>query len=341
MKLTILDLARKAGVSVATISRAANPKTRHLVAPETLRTVDALIQKYRYTASQAAKHLRKAAYETIGVLFPHHEGILNSEYYSNILSGVADALLDSEYKFKMILLKPQQAPWDAYDFKNGEGVDGLIVTYWRSFFKDPSVFKKLDIPCVVINNCERGIRARFVAGDHYLGGQVAARYLCMNGHRRFAVVKGAYESPDIKERLRGFLSELDEAKIRKGDVCVIEADYQEAAGYAVAEKILEIKSAVTAVFCMADTQAFGLIQRFRELNVACPKRISVVGYDNDRRGEHGEPPLTSVHVPVYDLAREAARDLILHLRGEMKPAEFFRPRIIPVQLVERLSVEKA
>jgi len=338
MKLTVIDLAKKAGVSIATISRALNPETRHKVAPETLRIIEKLAAKHNYTPNKAAKHLRKSAYKTIGVLFPHHQGMLTSEYYMQILSGAADAVLNSDYQLKMILLKPEQAPWDHYDFKNGEGVDGLIVTYWRSFFKRAEVFKKIGVPCVVINNCESNIRARFFAGDHYQGSRLAAQHLIENGHKNIAILKGKYESPDICERLQGFQDEVKKSLKTTHNTKVIESSgYAEEDAYAVADQILDAKPPFTAAFCVNDTLALGILKRMEEKGLSCPENLSIVGYDNDRGTTHSHPPLSTINVPVYELSKLATQDLIYFLKNPTQKS-FLQTRRLPAQLIQRSSV---
>ena len=206
--MTIQELAKKAKVSVATVSRALNPETRSKVAAETLQGIEDLARKQNYTPNLAAKHLRQTSYRTLGILFPHHEGILGSDYYSQILSGVADHLLSSDYSLKMILLKPDPSKWDHYNFKDGEAVDGLILTYWRTFFSDASVLAKLNLPCVIVSNVEKNVKAHFVGGDHFQGGRLAAEYLYFHGHRKIAVFTGSHGAPDTEQRLKGFLSFL-------------------------------------------------------------------------------------------------------------------------------------
>ena len=338
-KSTIYEIAEKAGVSIATISRAVNPETQHKVAPETLRKINTLVQKCCYTPNLAARHLSKTAYKTIGVLFPHHTGILVSDYYSQILSGVADHLLTSDYRMKMILLKPEKPKWDRYDFKNGEGVDGLILTYWRTFFSDRSVFERLRIPCVVINNVEEDIRARFAAGDHFQGGWMAAEYLYSHGHRNIAVLSGVYGARDAKVRLNGFRSYLKTKGVSLDSNSIFDVNFEEEKAYEFSKKLLLTRSNLTAIFCMNDPQAFGVLKRLREMGIPCPGRISVMGYDDDHRSEHTEPPLTTIRVPVYQLAKQAAQDLIQYLQDK-NSINFFKPCLLPVTLVERESVRK-
>ena len=103
-------MAKKAGVSVATISRAMNEETRKKVSQETLIKIDRLVERCKYTPSLAAKNLRKTSTKTIGVVFPYVNNIFYSSYYTNILSGVANYLIGTEYQFKLILLKVTDAP---------------------------------------------------------------------------------------------------------------------------------------------------------------------------------------------------------------------------------------
>lgn len=339
-KVTVQELAKKADVSVATISRALNPETRSKVAADTLRRVDGLIQKCNYTPHLAAKNLRRSCYQTIGVLFPHHEGILLSEYYSQILSGVADHLLNSNYYLKMVLLKPEKPKWDHYDFQAGEGVDGLIVTYWRTFFSNAAVLEKLNIPCVIINNVEKNVKAHFIAGDHFKGGQLAAQYLYFHGHRKIAILTGSHGAPDAKRRLEGFRSFLAQKGIRSGTNSIYDVNFEEQKAYQLTETLIAKRPDITAIFCMNDTLAFGVLKKLEELGIQCPEKISVMGYDNDRRAETSHPPLTTIQAPVYEAAKTAADHLIQYLKDKDPKKFFYHSDLLPVRLVERRSVKK-
>lgn len=338
-RLTIQHLAKQAKVSVATISRSLNTETRSKVAPETLRLVDNLIKKSNYTPNITAKRLRQSSYKTIGLLFPHHAGIFRSEYYSEILSGVSDYLLESEYSLKMILLKPEQYKWDTYDFKSGEGVDGLIMTYWRTFFSSESAVNNFSFPCVIVNNVEKGIKSHFVAGDHFQGGEMAAQYLYKNGHRKIAVFTGSKGAPDVQRRLEGFRSFLKKKNVSLEKDALWDTEFKEEKAYQMAGELLSRRPGTTALFCMNDTLAIGALKKLRELGVNCPGEISVMGYDNDRRSEYTQPPLTTIRVPVYEAAKKAAQQLITYLKNKDKSA-FFNTELLPVSLVERRSVAR-
>jgi len=337
-KITIYEIAKKASMSVATISRALNPETRDKVAAETRLGIDKLVQRYGYTPNMAARHLRKTSYQTIGILFPHHEGIFLSEYYSQILSGVADQLLGSDYYLKMVLLKPKKPKWDAYDFKAGEGVDGLIVTYWRTFFSNASVLENLNVPCTIISNFEKDVKAHFVSGDHFQGGQIAAEHLYSHGHKKIAVLTGAGGAADAQQRLDGFRSFLAQKNIRLGPNSIFDVQFKEEEAYKFTETLLNKRPDITAIFCMNDTLALGVLKKLKELGIDCPKKISVIGYDNDRRSEHASPSLTTIQVPVYEAAKKATEHLIQYLSDKDAKRFFYTHEMLPASLVERKSV---
>lgn len=338
--MNIKDMAAKAGVSVATISRAINPETRNKVALKTLQAVDRLIIKYKYTPHLAARNLNKTVTKTIGVIFPYFPGIFYHPYYVNVLAGISDYLLNTEYQFKILLLKKEHETWDHYDFKKGEHVDGLIVTHWTKFFSSSRVLEKMTIPCVVVNDFVPGMKIFFVCGDQASGGKKVAEYLYGLGHRCFAVVCGSRSSTDSDLRFKGFSSFLKSKGIALNQAWVIHADYREDLAYEKVGDILKDKKKPTAIFCLSDQMAFGVLRKLKDLHIPCPQKISVVGFDNDPRAGLCEPPLASVEVPLYDLAAEGTRRIIAHLKSSIRVRALTGKVLFPVELIRRDSVQK-
>lgn len=335
MKFTIKEMAKKAGVSVATISRALNAETRSKVASETLEKVDALIQKHGYTPNLAAKSLRQSTTRTVGIILPYLKGIFYRSYYEHILSGIADALFHTDYQFKLLLLREEKTAWDQYDFQAGERVDGLIITHWAKFFSHKKFLEKINIPCVVINDYDRNVKAQFVSGDHFSGGQKAAEYLYNRGHRRLGVLTGTDWSRDSQARFEGFKSFLEQRGVSLNPQEIIAADYSEDIAFERVGGLL--KNNLTAIFCCNDQMAWGLLKRLKKEGLSCPEDISIVGYDNDWRTALCDPPLTTIDVPLYELAKSAAKLLVDRLQSQEEkfPAKI---NFLPVELIERKSV---
>ena len=335
---TIAHIAKQAGVSTATVSRALTAKTRSQVAPRTLARIERLAQRCHYTPNAAAATLRRASSQAIGVVLPHHRRVFLEDYYANILAGVSDSLLDSAYHLTTVMLKCETPLWDTYRFRSGKGVDGLIVTHWRAFFSGPSVFRTLDVPCVVISDPEPDLHAHCVSGDHLLGGRLAAEHLYAHGHRTIAVLTGPANSVDSRLRVQGFAAFLRGAGVRLDRRLIRCGEFQEEAAYQVTGPLLKSRRGITAIFCCNDAMAFGVMGRLRELGIPCPERISVMGYDDDQRAASVSPPLTTVRVPIYELAQEAARRLLQHLQDRQAEAFLSRATLLPVAVVARQSV---
>ena len=339
-RVTIRDLSRTAGLSKATVSRALNPHTRHRVAERTRRRVDALAQQLGYTVNVAARHLASASCRTIGVVCSHAQGLFASPYHVQILSGVSDALVDTPYLFKLILLRCGSPRWDRYDFRAGEAVDGLIVTHWRSFFSSPKVLGRLGVPCVVVSDPEPGLQAYCVSGDHLLGGELAARHLYAKGHRRIAVLTGPADSYDSRLRVHGFRRFL-----RRQDAGVhvmpLSGEFQREQARMVAMNFLRKRpDAVTAAFCCNDAMALGVLDALRQLGLSCPRDVSIVGYDDDPAAATSQPSLTTIRVPLYEVARDGTERLVRYL-DQRQPKDFAGGQtLLPVMLLERSSVRQ-
>lgn len=340
-KVNITQLAQKAGISISTISRAINPETRGKVAAKTLKRIDSLLEQYSFTPNLAAQSLRKTSTKTIGLVFPYLPGIFYSPYYQHILAGVTDYLKATDYQFKMLLLSENKQKWDHYDFKTGERVDGLIFVHWFKYFSDLSMIENLGIPSTVINDLEDNPHLRFVGVDHRIGGQIAANCLYSAGHRKIAVLAGPQWSKDSEQRIAGFAGFLKKVDVELNQDLIVEADFLETRAYEQMDNLLKRGSQITAIFCCNDQMAYGAIRRLKELGKSCPEDISIIGYDDDPWSATFSPPLTTIHVPVYDLAKRAIQGLIYDLGEDLAQGVPSKPPVLlPVRLIERQSVKK-
>ncbi len=334
-KPTIYDLAKKAGVSIATISRATNPRLRGKLAPATLSRIDRLIERQGYSPSLAASRLAGKSFRTIGFLLPHLQGIFQNDYYNNIQAGISDRVLQSDHQFKLVLLRPSQRKfWDRYDFKAAEDIDALLITHWPNFFSNKKVLERLGLPCVVVNDPEEQVNAAFVTGDSAAGGRRVAEYLLSKGHRSFLLMEGPSWSTDSRARLQGFQAAcLAHKSIRiqrlRGDFLGEKAEH-------LMEAFLLSKKTCDAVFCFNDHMALGVLRAMKRLGVRCPKDIAVAGYDDDRVAGTSEVPLTTVRVPVYQMVKDATSRLIRCLDGDRKALDE-KIAFYPVDLIKRES----
>jgi DNA-binding LacI/PurR family transcriptional regulator len=375
--MNIYEIAKKADVSIATVSRAVNTAQRHKVAKDTLKRIDLLIQEVGYTPNLAAKNLGCSQFKTIGLVLPHFSGIFYTDYYVHTLAGLAEGLLDSDYRFKLIMLKSDQIQWDShnkvsipksksydwdkYQFKAGEGVDGLIINQWPLFFSSVSAIEQLGIPCWGIGDPVPSAQVHFSSGDNVKGGWLAAEFFYKKGHRRFAVVTGPSWSIDSHLRVKGFRDFFKSIKAKVSIACV-DGHFHEENSALVTERLLKKDNKITAFFCCTDTMAFGVVGKLKELGIDCPRDISVMGYDDDTRSQFLNlsigpapvalfptvkdavrsqflaPGLTTIRVPVFDMVKDAAKRLVERLeKPNQQPS--YGQTLFPVSLVERSSVK--
>ena len=336
MKIGIKEIAEKAGVSMSTVSRAVNPATRDKVATSTLKKIEELVVEHGYMPNEAARSLRKTKTKTIGILFPAFKGLFHNSIFTDVLAGVSDYVIDTDYKFKAILLKESKLDWAHCDFKFGERVDGLIVTQWSYLFSG-ELNIEMNLPAVFINDYQPNINAYFVCSDGFIGGYKVGEYLYSLGHREFGVVTGADWSSDTVVRLDGFKSFLENKKMKLSPESIVDGNYHEEKAYAVVDELLDKNPALTAIFCCNDEMAFGVIRRLKELGKSCPQDISVVGYDNLVRSLLFDPPLTTVGDPIYAMAAHGAKVLIEYLEKGDSREPFVDKKFFCGELIERKS----
>ncbi|MCR4336395.1 MAG: substrate-binding domain-containing protein [Candidatus Omnitrophica bacterium] len=274
----------------------------------------------------------------VGLILPHIAEVFSSAYYSRILAGVSEGLLNSACDLRVLLLKPNRS-WDQYDFKSKEKIHGLILTQWSNYFNEEAFVQKIDLPCVVINDFDRRVVAPFVYADQVGGGRKAAEYFYHRGHRRVAAVAGPAWSQDSHQRMKGFLEFFQENGVIISTDNIVAGDYHEEMAYEIVSALFQKNIKPTALFCCNDLMAYGVIRRLKDLGIRCPDDVSVVGFDDHPLAITHHPPLTTIRVPMAELAREAATLLLDYF----KRSDFVQPLageiVKPVELVERGSVK--
>jgi LacI family transcriptional regulator len=184
------------------------------------------------------------------------------------------------------------------------------------------------------------VAAHFFSADQEQGGQLAAEHLILSGHRRFAVVAGGAFSVDSQLRLKGFCNRLAQEGVRMPQSNILCGEFQEDPTHDVFKSFLKKKPDVTAVFCLNDTMAYGAIRAMKEMGLKCPGDISVMGFDDDSRAASFDPPLSTVRVPLYAVAREAAGTLVALLSKDVLGKIKNQQKLFPVEVIARGSVKK-
>jgi LacI family repressor for deo operon, udp, cdd, tsx, nupC, and nupG len=308
---TIQDVARRAEVSAATVSRVLTAPERVLEA--TRERVLLAIKETGYTINQAARSLRLKAARTILMAAPN----IGNPYYSTILDAVIVEAVERGYGV-LVTSKLGTDPnrW-LRDYLLSTRADGLLL-FDGSL--DTNMLHGIGgsgvgMPLVAAYDELPDAKVNSVITDNRLAAKRAVRHLVEAGHRKIGHVSIPSRNQTPHERLLGFREAMAEAGLEVRPEWVAMGDYTMPGGQAAAEAFLASGSLPTAVFCATDEMAIGFIHRIRQAGVECPRDISVIGFDDIAVAQFVDPPLTTMRQPREKIGRMATRTLIDIIEG--------------------------
>ncbi|MEO6276510.1 LacI family DNA-binding transcriptional regulator [Roseateles sp.] len=323
---TIKDVARAAGVSVATVSRALNGAEN--VLPDTRQRIVDVARELRYSPSGAARSLITRRTDTIGALLPD----LHGEFFSELIRGIDQA---ARARGLHLLLSSSHDDADeaaaALRAMNGR-VDGLIVMSPHADDDFLSQNLPLSLPAVLLNSGVRAPTQRVFAVDNFGGAREMTEHLVKSGRRRIAFLGGPAANFEARERERGYRAGLPEG-VRPW---VLEGDFFEAGGQRAGAFLLGLHASARpdAVFAANDIMAIGLLGALQAGGVRIPEDIALAGFDDIPVARYVSPALTTMHVPIAALGSQALDALADALE---KDSTDVSTTVMPVQLVVRRS----
>jgi LacI family transcriptional regulator len=303
---SIKEVALKAGVSIATVSRVLNDKGP--VAVETRSRILAAIEQLRYVPHGAARSLITNQTDTIGVLLPD----LYGEFFSEVIRGIDLAARRSGFHVLISGFHSDRAEIEAVLRALRGRVDGLIVL--SPDVDAQSLRRNLPetLPVVLLNTPIEGDGADFDAInlDNHGGAFAMVRHLAGLGHRRIAFLRGPEENADARERLRGYRDALLSLEIEGEEALELGGDFSEESGYRAGRRLLALEPRPAAVFAANDSMAIGCLFALREAGAQVPGDIALAGFDDIPIARYITPSLSSVHVPIAELGTRAMERLL-------------------------------
>ena len=306
---TIKDVAKLAGVGVGTASRAISGKGA--ISEQTLARVQAAVQQLHFRPSSAARALSLRESGMVGVFVPVFEG----SFYSPILDRIDAQLRDADRHMMAASGyghgSEDERARNSLDFLFQRECDGVLALSSHVSDKQFLALYKQHPRLVVLNRSVAGMKANCFSADHYLAGQLAARALLSKGHRSIATIQGTHHGPDIALRMAGFQAELAAHGLQVRAEHQVDGLFTFDSGYVAASALLlRPRGEFTAVFCANDLMAMAAIRRFAEAGLRVPQDLSVMGYDDADIAAYTTPALSTVHVPIRDVASNACRYLL-------------------------------
>ncbi len=310
--VSIKDVARAAGVSHSTVSRALADSP--LVAPETKRRIQRLARQMGYTPSAIARGLVTRRTATIGLVVT----TIADPFIAEVARGVEETALDSGYS--VILCDSNAEPereLACVRMLQEKRVDGIIVASSRVGNLYVPLLEELGVPIVLVNSQHDGHYVYSIRTDDLTGGRLAGEHLLSLGHRHVAYITGPSSARASVERLEGCRSALREHGLDVSDEWVVPGNGHADGGQAGVGFLLRCSPCPTAIFCYNDMTAIGALQAIKSAGQRVPDNLSIVGYDDIAFAALVDPPLTTVAQAKHTLGQRAM-DLVLNLLNEQE-----------------------
>ncbi len=321
---TIRDVAERAGVSIATVSRVLNDRAD--VSVETRERVREVARSVGYSADPAARALATQRTRLVGVVVGDNAGHrdLSLVFFGKVLAAISRRLAHAEYE-ALLQAVDGSVPhrFDAAILIGLDGDDPLVAELSRR-----------DVPLVGVDVRISGGRTAFVGSDHADGIRLALAHLYALGHRRIAHLAGAANTLAGADRIGAFRRETDRLGLALSDNYVREGDFSSASGYRETCSLLALPERPTAIVAASDLMALAALQAIRDVGLEPGTDVAIVGFDDLEAAALAHPPLTTIRQDRQELGTVAAERAIELIEDpEASPP----PTVLPVELVVRAS----
>ncbi len=339
---TIKDVAKRAGVSIATVSFVLNKRPGQSISEAVSKRVVAAAAALHYSPRASAVGLAGHRTGNVGIVFHEDPVALSNLFHSHVVEGAVKETIERDYNLLFSYVDgPYRGPQNLPRIIQQRNLDGLVLLHLVS----PKMIAELrerKIPVVAIDNEPAVKQLDTIQFDGRGGSHMAADYLFSLGHERIVYLYGALERPSIKERFHGFKDALTHHGLAfDAEKHTHQAAFSYAGGYQGGLELLKKHKRVTGICVANDEMAAGALRAAREAGRRVPQDLSVIGFDDITMSQHTSPPLTTIRVDKEGLGRRAIARLIelIETKAESKGKkvpEHLR-EVLPVELVIRES----
>lgn len=341
---TLKDIAKKCGVSTATVSYVLNNSPRPVL-PATRDRVLEAIAEMGYQPNAYARALRGVRTPVIGVVFPHRTVPLTNVYFGPALEGIVAQATERRMATMLLTGFTWEETEQGAEREFSGICDGFLLVAPRRDSRFAGDLARSGVPVVSVGTQVSEPRVSSIDADNRAGGKLATDHLLELGHRRIAIVlTGESARPSISdkfdqytwfalERQQGYRDALLAAGLEP-DPCLVATISDEPVASRAAVRQLLREEAPTAIFGCNDGAAYRIIEVCRELGIRVPEDLSVMGFDDIAYTASFDPPLTTIRQPISEIGASAVDMLCAQIEGQMPEAEH---RLMPVELIKRRS----
>jgi DNA-binding LacI/PurR family transcriptional regulator len=306
MATTIKDIAKQAGVSHTTVSRALHGSP--LISTETTQRIQTIAVEMNYHPSFAARSLKTNRTQALGVIVSH----IDDPFFSEILQGIDDVAQANGYS--LFIAASQHDPVrekSIVQTMREHRVDGVILCSPRFTLEQDHPLHASDIPIVAINNQAMDDYPYSIYHDDVDGARQVCEYLIQLGHKQIAFLGDASSGRTTQERLAGFHQTMAQAghSIQPDNVYLVTGSTADQ-GYQAVDHFLGLSRMPSAIICYNDMMAVGVLKGLNQAGFCIPEDVSVTGFDNITVSGYTSPPLTTIDQPKRFLGAEAARMML-------------------------------
>ena len=323
--VTIVTVAKAAGVSPATVSRVMNG-TRP-VSEELRRRVQAALDAHEFQPNPMARALKGLSTLTLGVVISDFA----NPFFTAVVRGVEEVAGAADHS--VILCNSDERPAKERQYLEllrAKRIEGIILSPCDR--SDVAAYRGLEsTPLVFIDREVEGVRADIVRVDNLRGARDAIRYLTGLGHERIAIIAGPQHLTTGYERLRGYYDALHDAGVSVREQDVLVGNFRQESGYDLARRMLELRPRPTALFVANNLMCLGAMVALNEAGVQVPGELSVIGFDDVDWAMLSRPPLTVVAQPAYDVGAASAELLLKRIAspdGSQRRTVLLTPELI-------------
>lgn len=321
-KISIEDVARRAKVSITTVSRVINKVPT--VSKENVARVEEAVAFFKFKPNVTAQRLARGQNTGIGFVMPGYPGIFHSFYAIELIRGVGHAC----EKLRLDLVFHIT---DGYNPLNNHNVGGVIFADIIENRKQVEEAIAQGVPCMVINNIAQDLDVNYIAVDNSKGGMIATDYLISFGHKRIATVTGNLQTQAGADRFEGYQKTLKKYNLVVNPEYVYKGDYSRRSARVAAERFFGLEEPPTAIFAASDDMALEIISVAFEKGIRIPEDISIIGFDDNPAGIYGPIGLTTVKQPLFQMAESAVKTLNDIVTG--KSSEKIQKLLVPELIV--------
>lgn len=313
------DIAKKAGVSKATVSRVIN-KTKP-VSSEVREKVEKVIDEFNYRPSSVARSLAKSETKVIGLIIPD----ISNAFYSVLVEGISHTAHSRGYNvFLCNTFRDHDLEIEFLNLLEEKEVDAIILTTFHTTKEQKEFIRKFHKPVVTVNREFLGKKLPKVPNidiDNFKAAYDAVSYLIDTGHEKIGIVRAEQQDQTCIDRLNAYKQVLIDHHMPVNEGYIVGYDFHFESGYEGMMEILENEEQPDAMFCISDELATGAIRAINDFGLRVPEDISVIGFDDIPLAKRFIPSISTVSQPIFEMGKAATDTIIKLITGEVKRAD--------------------